>query len=164
MQPDEVLARLRERIVAFAASTIRREAAEDLAQEVLMLLHTKYPQVDRLEELLPLSLRILRFKLIAAKRMAWRRGENFAAAVDETDVADANPDPEMEAENRELRERLIRALAQTEERCRRLMRMKLEGRTFAEIQSAFGVRSINTIYTWDFRCRQRLQELMGAGR
>ena len=129
-----------------------------------MLLHTKYPQVERLEELLPLSLRILRYKLIAAKRMAWRRGENFAAAVDDIDVADLNPGPEIEAENQELRERLLRALAQTEERCRRLMRLKLEGRSFAEIQSAFGVRSINTIYTWDFRCRQRLQELMGSSR
>ena len=151
MERDEILARLRERIVAFAASTTQREAAEDLAQDVLMLLHTKYPQVARLEELLPLSLRILRYKIVAARRKAFRRGEHLPTGVDESDVAGADPTPEIEAENREMRARLIRALAQTEERCRRLMRMKLQGRTFAEMQREFGVRSINTIYTWDFR-------------
>ena len=35
MPPEEVLARLRERIVAFAASHLSRDAAEDLAQETL---------------------------------------------------------------------------------------------------------------------------------
>jgi RNA polymerase sigma-70 factor (ECF subfamily) len=164
VERDEILARLRERIVAFAASTTGREPAEDLAQDVLMLLHTKYPEVERIEELLPLSLRILRYKVIAARRKALRRGEHLSVGVDESEVAGADPSPEMEAENREMRERLIRALAQTEERCRRLMRMKLQGRSFAEMQREFGARSINTIYTWDFRCRQRLQELMGAAR
>ena len=47
-------------------------------------------------------------------------------------------------------------------RGRRLMRLKLEGRTFPEIQKIMGVGAINTIYTWDHRCRQRLMELMGA--
>lgn len=163
MDPDQLLLRLRERIVAFAASKTGRETAEDIAQDVLMLLHTKYPQVERLEELLPLSLQIVRYKIIAANRKAWRRGEHFAP-VDEAGLPDPGADPEIEAENSEMRDRLIRALAQVEERCRRMMRMKLEGRTFAEIQREFGARSINTIYTWDFRCRERLRELMGMAR
>ena len=53
---DHILARLRERIVAFAASYLSRDAAEDLAQEVLLVLHEKYPQLERVEDLLPLSL------------------------------------------------------------------------------------------------------------
>jgi RNA polymerase sigma-70 factor (ECF subfamily) len=48
------------------------------------------------------------------------------------------------------------------ERCRKLLALKLEGRSFAEIQAAFGVSSINTIYTWDFRCRQQLIENIGS--
>ena len=48
MERDEILARLRERIVAFAASHLAREAAEDLAQEVLMLLHEKYAHLERM--------------------------------------------------------------------------------------------------------------------
>jgi RNA polymerase sigma-70 factor (ECF subfamily) len=43
-----------------------------------------------------------------------------------------------------------------------LLALKLEGKSFAEIQIAFGVSSINTIYTWDFRCRQNLIESMNA--
>ena len=63
MQRDEILAKLRERIIAFAASQLSRDLAEDVAQEVLMLLHTKYREVALLEDLLPLSLRIARFKM-----------------------------------------------------------------------------------------------------
>ena len=48
------------------------------------------------------------------------------------------------------------------ERCRDLLRYKLEGRTFAQIQELMGAASINTIYTWDFRCRKHLLELMGG--
>jgi RNA polymerase sigma-70 factor (ECF subfamily) len=43
-----------------------------------------------------------------------------------------------------------------------LFRLKLEGKSFAEIQTILGARSINTIYTWDARCRKRLLELMGG--
>ena len=41
-------------------------------------------------------------------------------------------------------------------RCRQLFLWKLEGKSFGEIQKLFGVPSINTIYTWDFRCRKEL--------
>ncbi len=54
------------------------------------------------------------------------------------------------------------ALKLLEPRCREMFRLKLEDRSFAEIQAVFGARSINTIYTWDARCRQRLLELMGG--
>ncbi len=42
MQTDEILSKLRERIVGFAASHLQRDVAEDMAQEVMLLLHTKY--------------------------------------------------------------------------------------------------------------------------
>ena len=44
------------------------ENAQDLTQEVLLVLHEKYPTVDRVEELLPLSLEIARFKIVGARR------------------------------------------------------------------------------------------------
>ena len=40
---EELLAKLRERILGFAASRLQRDAAEDLAQEVLVLLHRNIP-------------------------------------------------------------------------------------------------------------------------
>src|SRR5580704_2670784 len=40
---DQTLGRLRERILRYAASHLSRDLAEDLAQEVLLVLHEKYP-------------------------------------------------------------------------------------------------------------------------
>jgi RNA polymerase sigma-70 factor (ECF subfamily) len=159
---EELLQKLRERIVGFAASRIQRDAAEDLAQEVLILLHEKYAHLDRLEDLLPLSLQIVRFKMMALRRKTQRRGEYTQVPVDEIQIADGGADPLTAAEQHEMRERLIRAVSQLGERCRKLLAMKLEGKTFAEIQVAMSAASINTVYTWDFRCRKNLLDLMGG--
>ena len=48
------------------------------------------------------------------------------------------------------------------ERCRDLLRLKLEGKTFPEIQKIMGAAAINTIYTWDHRCRKNLLDAMGG--
>ena len=159
---EELLQKLRERIVCFAASRIQRDAAEDLAQEVLILLHEKYAHLEQLEDLLPVSLEIVRFKLLAYRRKAQRHGEYTQVSVDEVQLTDDGPDPQTAAERKELRERLMAAVSQLGERCRKLMALKLDGRNFLEIQSILGVASINTIYTWDFRCRKHLLELMGG--
>jgi len=127
-----------------------------------MLLHEKYGQVDRLEELLPLSLQILRFKMLALHRKVERRGERGSVSVDEVQVPDLGPDPAAYVERKEMLERLKRAMSGLGERCRELMRLKLEGKSFAEIQKAMGAASINTVYTWDFRCRKELLERLGG--
>src|SRR5260370_22148962 len=160
---EEILLKLRERIVGFGASRIQRDAAEDLAQEVLILLHEKYGRLERLEDLLPLSLQIVRFKLMAHRRKAQRRGEYTQVPLDEIQVPDGAADPLAAAERREMRERLVAAVSQMGDRCRKLFSLKLEGKSYAEIQEILGVSSINTIYTWDFRCRKHLLELMGGG-
>ena len=61
-----------------------------------------------------------------------------------------------------MRARLIKAIGQLGERCRSILAMKLEGKSFIEIQQTLGAASLNTIYTWDFRCRKQLLELMGG--
>jgi RNA polymerase sigma-70 factor, ECF subfamily len=162
VERDEVLARLRERIVRFAASHLSGDAAEDLAQEVLMLLHEKYAHLDRPEDLVPLSLQIVRLKIMSLRRKAARRGEYTRVSVTDIPLVDLDSNPGDRFERKEMLERLARALAQTGDRCRQMMRLKLEGRTFPEIQKIMGVRSINTIYTWDHRCRKHLLELLGG--
>ena len=159
---DHILARLRERIVAFAASHLSRDAAEDLAQEVLLVLHEKYPQLERVEDLLPLSFQIVRFKILSTRRRAVRRGEYSQVSVSDLPLPDPGADPAEMVERRELRERLVKAMSSLGERCRELMRLKLEGKTFPEIQKIMGVGAINTIYTWDHRCRKNLMEAMGG--
>jgi RNA polymerase sigma-70 factor, ECF subfamily len=159
---DEVLGKLRERIVRFAASQLSRDAAEDVAQEVLMLLHEKYAHLELLEDLVPLSLRIVRFKVMGARRKAARRGESRQVSIEDIPLPDLHASPADYVERKELAERLTRAMGELGERCRKLLRLKLEGRTFPEIQKMMGVEAINTIYTWDHRCRKHLLELMGG--
>src|SRR5262249_34911612 len=141
---------------------IARETAEDLAQEVLVLLHEKYSHVTRLDELLPLSFQIIRFKLVSLRRKAARRGEYTQVSVEDIQAADPGADPAEQLERQQMSERLSAAIEQMGGRCRDLFRLKLEGKTFAEIRAAMGAASINTIYTWDARCRKRLLELMGG--
>ena len=159
---EELLGKLRERIVGFAASRMQRDAAEDLAQEVLIVLHEKYGDLDRLEDLLPLSLQIARFKMVAYRRKALRHGESTQVQADEMQLSDGRTDALSALEQREARERLLTAISRLGGRCRKLLAMKLEGKSFAEMQAILGAGSINTVYTWDFRCRQQLIEAIEA--
>ena len=62
MTQEEIIGKLRERILAFATSRGLGDGAEDLVQDVLVVLHEKYPNVTDLTELVPLSFQILRYK------------------------------------------------------------------------------------------------------
>jgi RNA polymerase sigma-70 factor (ECF subfamily) len=159
---EQILTTLRERIAAYAASRVGRDQAEDLAQETLLVLEEKYAEVCAIEELLPLSFQIVRYKIAAFVRKGVRRGEFTAVDVTELALSDGRPDPETALERKELEERLREALSKMDGRCRELFRLKLEGRSFPQIQEILKAESINTVYTWDFRCRKRLLELMGG--
>ncbi len=146
----------------FAASHSSKDVAEDLAQEVLMLLHEKYPHLHRPEDLLPLSLKIVRFKIMSLRRKAVRHGEYTQVSITDIPLPDLDVSPADALERKEMLQRLTHAIAQLGDRCRELMRLKLQGRSFPEIQKIMGVGAINTIYTWDHRCRKNLLDLMGG--
>lgn len=147
----------------FAASRLSRDAAEDLAQEVLILLHEKYAHLERVEDLLPLSLQIVRFKMMAVRRKAARHGEYSQVSVTDVPLPDFGPSPADTVERKEMLEQLSHAISQLGDRCRELVRLKLEGHSFPEIQKIMRAASLNTVYTWDHRCRKHLLELMGGG-
>jgi RNA polymerase sigma-70 factor, ECF subfamily len=155
---DQILGRLRERILRYAASMLPGDLAQDVAQEVLLVLHEKYASVDRVEDLLPLSLEIARFKIWSARRKSVRRGETTSVSVDDLPLAGSGPDPLEQTERRQRLDNLEAALKQLGDRCRELFRLKLEGHSFPEIQKRLKVESLNTLYTWDFRCRKQLAE------
>src|SRR5713226_4817467 len=117
---EQILQSLRERILAFAASRIARDVAEDLAQEVLLLLHEKYSHVTRLDELLPLSFQIIRFKLTSLRRKAARRGEYTQVSVEDIQLQDPGSDPATLLERRQMSERLAIATGKLGARCREL--------------------------------------------
>ncbi len=158
--PNPILDRLRERIVRFAASKVSREAAEDIAQEVLLVLHEKYSSVDRPEELVPLAVEIARFKIMGVRRKAVRRGEHTQVSVEDWPLASREADPFEQAAKREQLELLEAAMRSLGDRCKDLFRLKLDGLAFPEIQKRLKVDSLNTLYTWDFRCRKQILEFM----
>ena len=162
MTRDDRLTSLRERILAFATSRVSREVAEDLTQEVLVLLHEKYARVTELTELVPLAFQVLRFKMLDAHRKSLRRGEYNQESVDELPLANPGDDPATLLDQKQRVDRLLAAVAQLGDRCRDLLTLKLEGHSFPEIQTRMGQHSINTIYTWDLRCRKQLLSLMGG--
>ncbi|MBL8071576.1 MAG: sigma-70 family RNA polymerase sigma factor [Nitrospira sp.] len=162
MTRDEMLTSLRERILSFATSRVSRELAEDLTQEVLILLHEKYARVTELTELVPLAFQVLRFKMLDVHRKSLRRGEYNQESVDELPLANPGDDPATLLDQKQRVDRLLAAVAQLGERCRDLFRWKLEGNSFPEIQRLMQQPSINTIYTWDLRCRKQLLSLMGG--
>src|SRR5579863_2357919 len=130
MDRAEILTRLRERIVRYAASQLRGSStgdlAQDLAQEVLIVLHQKYSELDRIEDLLPLSLEIARLKIWAVRRKSHRRGEDRQIPVEDLPLAGGGADPFEQASRRERAARLESALSKLGERCRELFRLKLE--------------------------------------
>jgi RNA polymerase sigma-70 factor (ECF subfamily) len=162
MDRDQILISLRERILAFATLRVSRAQAEDLAQEVLVVLHEKYARVTELTELVPLAFQVLRFKMLDAHRKSLRRGEYNQESVDDLPLADPGDDPAAQLDQKQRVDRLLAAMAQLGERCRELFTWKLEGKNFPEIQKLMGQNSINTIYTWDLRCRKQLLSLMGG--
>ena len=127
-----------------------------------MLLHEKYPHLTRVEDLLPLSLQITRFKIMSLRRKSVRHGEYSQVSITDIPLPDLDANPADQVERKQMLERLARAIPQLGERCRELIRLKLQGKSFPEIQKAMGVSAINTIYTWDHRCRKNLMELMGG--
>jgi RNA polymerase sigma-70 factor (ECF subfamily) len=149
-------------MVAFAASRYARESAEDLAQEVLVVLHEKYEHLEQLEDLMPLAFQILRFKAFALRRKIVRHGEHIQVSVDECPLAGDAPDAEAVLARKELLARLSKGIAQLGDRCRELFRLKLQGRSFPEIRECMGAEALNTVYTWDHRCRKQLLERMGG--
>ena len=162
MDRDQILASLRERILAFATLRVSRAQAEDLAQEVLVVLHEKYAHVTELTELVPLAFQVLRFKMLDAHRKSIRRGEYNSESVDDLPLADLGADPATQLDQKQRVDRLLTAIGQLGERCRELFKWKLEGKSFSEIQTLMNQTSINTIYTWDLRCRKQLLSLMGG--
>jgi RNA polymerase sigma-70 factor (ECF subfamily) len=162
MDRDQILTSLRERILAFATLRVSRDHAEDLTQEVFVVLHDKYSHVTELTELVPLAFQVLRFKMLDAHRKSLRRGEYNQESVEQLPLADPGDDPATQLDQKQRVDRMLAALSQLGQRCRELFKWKLEGKSFPEIQKLMSQTSINTIYTWDLRCRKQLLSLMGG--
>lgn len=157
---ETALASLRIRILAAARRRVSPADAEDLTQEVLLLLTTKYADLDDPGQLVALALGILHKKRADFWRKAARHGE---AAVEDPagmPLPDRRPRPDTVASDRERLSLFTKAAARLGDRCRDLLRRKIEGQSFVEIAAQLG-HPVNTVYSWDHRCHQRLRSLLG---
>jgi RNA polymerase sigma factor (sigma-70 family) len=157
---DATLASLRLRILSAARRRLSAADAEDLTQEVLLLLTTKYAEVEDPAQLVALGLGILRKKRADLWRKSSRQGEASAEDATVLPLAHGGPLPDTVAADRERLRLFAEAAARLEGRCREILRRKLEGLSFVEIAAELG-RPVNTVYSWDFRCHQRLRTLLG---
>jgi RNA polymerase sigma-70 factor, ECF subfamily len=99
---------------------------------------------------------------MAGQAKSARRGERTTVSVDELQLGGGAPSPELVSQRRQILRRLISALPSIGVRCRELLKHKLSGRSFAEIRELMGARSVNTVYTWDLRCRRLLLRKLGG--
>ena len=99
---------------------------------------------------------------MSLRRKAVRRGEYSQVSITDIPLVDLDSNPADYVERKEMLERLARAMRQLGARCRELLRLKLQGKSFTEIQKIMRAGALNTVYTWDHRCRKHLLELMGG--
>ena len=166
---DEVLARVRARVLGAARARLSPADAEDLTQEALVLLTTKYAHVTAAGELVALGIRIVAFKRAAFWRKAARRQKLDGPSPGPVDpggddplerVPGTLPDPEEAAIAKQRLATFVEAAARLDGRCREILRRKLQGASFVEIAGELG-KPVNTVYSWDHRCHQRLKALLG---
>jgi RNA polymerase sigma factor (sigma-70 family) len=164
----DVLERVHARILAFARARLSPADAEDLAQEAMLLLATKYAHVAAPEELVALGVRIVALKRTALWRKLKRHREKGETTLTPGEGGDADPleniegqapDPERVTIVRRRLALLVEATARLDGRCREILRRKLEGASFVEIAAELG-RPVNTVYSWDWRCHKRLRALL----
>ena len=99
-----------------------RAQTEDLAQDVLVVLHEKYAQVIELTELVPLAFQILRFKMLDTHRKSLRRGEYNQESIEDLPLTDPGDDPATQLDQKQQVDRLLAAIGQLGERCRKLLK------------------------------------------
>ena len=67
-----------------------------------------------------------------------RRGEYTQVSITDIPLPDLHSNPADDLERKEMLERLTAAMGQLGDRCRDLIRLKLQGKSFPEIQKILG--------------------------
>ncbi len=149
---------LRARIVGWATSHHRARAIdpEDLAQDVLLELRRRYPDLETPEDLIPLSFRILDFKIRNAARKRMRRKEDQEMPVDELPLPTSEANPEEQVMSRERMRQLALAAGRLKPKCQQLIKLQLEHNSLKTVSRLLAVPE-GTIYSRWSRCRQALK-------
>ncbi len=157
--PDKELlfSKLSERIRGFATSRVGSGRAEDVAQETMLVIAEKYGDVTDTSECLRLAFKIARLKISNLWRLDRRRKTSGVDSEELERFPSEDDAPDREMMRSQMIDQLTKAMSGLTVRCREIFRMKLDGLRFAEIAKRLKVKSLNTVYVWDHRCRQRLK-------
>ncbi len=127
----------------------------------MLVLYERYPGVADPEQMSKLATRIC-----ANLALNWRRRKSNPARVEE--VPESMPDapgrdPESVTSAREIQNLLLKAIRESGDRCKRLIRLKLSGVKTREIAGKLRMTTaaVDTAY---FRCLQRLRGALGVAK
>jgi DNA-directed RNA polymerase specialized sigma24 family protein len=155
MGREDHLSTIRERLLRAWTYKVGKDAAEEIAQETLLLLETKYKQVTGVADLVKLSFTIsthvdqtLRRKMKVGRELPPPDGWN-------------PPDPARGQEYDMLLASIRSRIGELTGRCPELLRLQLEGHTPEEIRDQMGALRTATVYVWTHRCIDSLRQKLG---
>lgn len=126
MISETALGQIQKTIVRIAANKLRRSGdAEDVAQDVVIVLTQKYSEVNDVDELLKLAKATMQNKVLSIwSRLGRRKHVDLGEGPD---LVDPGPDPERVAWIRKRAEIFATVLKNIDEPCRTILRMKAQG-------------------------------------
>ena len=155
MTREDHLSSIRERLLRAWTYKVGKDVAEDIAQETLLLLESKYKHVTGATDLVKLSFTIsthvdqtLRRKLKAGRELPPLEGWN-------------PPDPACSQEYEMLLSSIRSRIGELTGRCPELLRLQLDGYTPEEIRDKMGALRTGTVYVWTHRCIESLRQKLG---
>jgi RNA polymerase sigma factor (sigma-70 family) len=161
MSKDEKIKLIRERIVAFLQFLgASQQDAQDIAQDVLILLEEKYKNIEDVENLVAVAIQTARFKLWDLRRKAETKAARYGTSADTVHVPARTLTPEQILLAQEQTAMLVEAIGHLDEDCRRLVELQRDDRTNDEIMVALGCTAPQ-LSVRRFRCFARLRKLLG---
>jgi RNA polymerase sigma-70 factor (ECF subfamily) len=156
---EEILARIRARVFNYLASKggRDRERAEDVAQDTIMLLITKYASVEGETDLTKLSVTISRYLSMAA-----HRPDKLTELPEFLDPVDLSPGPDGVMSKKQLQQRVRQAILRLGPRCRELYELMLQEYSTEEIRERMKAGKAGNVYVWKNRCNEQMQKILGG--
>src|SRR5215216_637860 len=161
MSRSEVLSKIRDRLVATFRSAAGKETAEDIAQETVLRLETKFANVSNETELIKIS-----FGIANNVKHEFRRKSRADRELPPPDVW--NPvDPRdplgSGIPDQAFLNQVKKCAKELTGRCPELLLLLLEGYTADEIRGKMGAARTGTVHVWVHRCYQALAKKLGIG-
>jgi RNA polymerase sigma factor (sigma-70 family) len=155
---DAILLKVRDRIFRYAASWLSKENAEDMTQEAVIVLMTKYRHLTDEEELFATGIKTFKWKKWGFFRKSERRGDNKLQQVDSLPLPAAGDDPEMSLLRKTAAKQMAQAIANMDENCRKVLYYWMNKTGAAETARRMGLDSENAVNLRVKRCKAKLKE------